>query len=202
MTTAHITHTKADVRYDEEKLVALVLYAAAKCATDAHYGVLKLNRILFYADFKAYRALGRPITGAEYKKYTHGPAPHVMRSLKQRLINEGSAFEYVNPLPYLTEDNEPMQEKRLFPKIAPDMAKLSTDETAIVDSVIEWLRPMTGVQVSRMSHRHPGWNLAAMEEVIPYFSELLVGESRPLSKADFARASCVADRYEKRSTAA
>ena len=186
----------AEIKYSEEKLTELALYVGAKCALDEHYGVLKLNKILFYSDFRAYRALGKPITGAEYKKYTHGPAPHVMRSLRERLVRTDQAVEYVNPLPFLNEDDEPMTEKRLLPKRAPDMTKFSPQETAIVDRVIEWLRPYTGKHVSKMSHAHPGWDLAAMEDVIPYYSELLIGGERALSKRDLARVAAIVDRRE------
>jgi len=183
------------ITYDEDKLTALVLYVGAKCALDQHYGVLKLNKYLFYSDFRAFRALGKPITGAEYRKYPHGPAPCVMKAIRQRLVDDGLAFEYRNPLPYLNEDGEPMSEKRLLSKKAPDMTKLSTEEMAIVDGVIEWLRPMTGTQVSLMSHKHPGWALSEMDEPIPYASELLGDEGRPLSKRDMAHASTVVREY-------
>lgn len=182
--------------YNEQKLTELVLYVGAKCALDQHYGVLKLNKILFYSDFRAYRTLGSSITGADYKKYTHGPAPHVMKSLRDRLIHAGDAIEYVNPLPYLNEDNEPMSEKRLLPKRAPVMGAFSPEEMSIVDSVIEWLRPLTGKRVSVMSHDHPGWAFAKMDEPIPYFSELIGdGCQQPLSKKDMARATAVTRAY-------
>lgn len=182
--------------YDEQKLKELVLYVGAKCALDPHYGVLKLNKILFYSDFRAYRALGSPITGADYKKYPHGPAPRGMKTIRERLIAAGDAIEYKNPLPYLTEDDEPMSEKRLLPKTKPNMAPFSSDQLAIVDSVIEWLRPMTGTRVSHMSHKHPGWALAGMDEIIPYQTELLVGGTCAPTKKDLAWASSVAGRHK------
>ena len=186
-----------ETKYDEDKLTELILYVGAKCALDTYYGVLKLNKVLFYSDFRAYKALGKPITGAAYKKYTHGPAPHVMKSLRAKLIDTNQAFEYRNPLRYLGDDDEPMSEFRLFPKRAPDMTKFSTEETAIVDSVIEWLRPKTGTAVSLLSHKHPGWAHAEMGEPIPYCSELLGDETRPLSKKDLARAALVAAEYRR-----
>ena len=185
------------IKYDEEKLTALVLYVGAKCALDQHYGVLKLNKYLFYSDLRAFRALGTPITGAEYRKYTHGPAPCVMKVLRQALVHEDKAFEYRSPLPYVNEDGEQMSEKRLLSRAAPDMTKLSTQEMSIVDSVIEWLRPMTGTQVSLLSHKHPGWALAEMGEKIPYASELLGDECRALSKKDLSRAMNVVREYRR-----
>ena len=95
-----------DVHYDESKLTELTLYIGAKCALDEHYGVLKLNKIRFYSDFGAYKTLGKPITGAEYKKCDHGPAPRGMKSLRAKLVASNEAFEYQNPLPYLGDNDE------------------------------------------------------------------------------------------------
>ena len=186
-----------NISYDEEKLTELVLYVGAKCALDQHYGVLKLNKVLFYSDFRAYRSLGEPITGASYKKYTHGPAPSVMKRLREKLIQIEDAIEYINPLPFLNDDGEPLKESRLLPKRKPVLEKFSTAQMAIVDSVIEWLRPMTGAAVSRMSHLHPGWAFSEMEEFIPYSSELLSEGPMPLSKKDLARATEICSQYRR-----
>lgn len=179
-------------------LAELVLYVGAKCALDEHYGVLKLNKILFYSDFRAYRTLGTPITGVEYRKYPHGPAPAIMGPLRERLHKSGDAFEYINPLPGLGADGEGMSEKRLLPRRAPDMSVFTSAQIALVDQVIEWLRPMTGGDVSRMSHHHPGWRLAEMEDEIPYCAELLPkdGTSLPLSAKDRKWAMAVALRFD------
>ena len=192
-----MTTTKTKIEYSEERLVELVLYIGAKCGLDEHYGVLKLNKILFYSDFTAFKTRGKPITGAQYKKYTHGPAPSVMGRLRQQLEGKGDAFEYKSPLPCFTADGEQMSEKRLLSIRKPEIDKfLDAEEIAIVDQVIERLRPMTGTQVSKMSHRHPGWRFAGMEKKIPYVSALLPEDGpAPLSAADFARAKQIADEY-------
>jgi hypothetical protein len=187
------------MQVDTTKLTELVLYIGAKCALDEHYGVLKLNKILFYADFNAHRALGSAITGVEYRKYTHGPAPVMMKDLRARLHRDGDAFEYMNPLDALNADGEEMFEKRLLPRRGPKMELFTAREIALVDQVIERLRPMTGKQVSLMSHRHPGWEMAQMEGTIPYCSALLPEDDtgRPLSAKDRAWADGVAARFDK-----
>lgn len=179
-------------------LAELVLYVGAKCALDEHYGVLKLNKILFYSDFRAYRVLGAPITGAEYRKYTHGPAPHVMGPLRQDLQNKGDAFEYLNPLRGIVGDDgeEGRPEKRLLPRRAPKLDLFTPQQIALVDEVIELLRPLTGQEVSRMSHDHPGWRIAAMDDTIPYHSELLPRHHSPLSTKTRKWAASVAKRFD------
>ena len=65
----------AYMRYDEEKLAELILYVAEKIQSDRTAGATKLNKYLYFADFSAVRKLGHPITGAEYQRLRHGPAP-------------------------------------------------------------------------------------------------------------------------------
>ena len=79
---------------DEQKLRELILLIARSSERDEHFGATKLNKILFYSDFWAYRKLGRSITGEVYRKLEHGPAPKrllpvVRRMEKDRLGGAG-----------------------------------------------------------------------------------------------------------------
>jgi hypothetical protein len=188
--------TKAEAK---ARLAELVLYVGAKCARHEHYGVLKLNKILFYSDFRAYRVLGEPITGVEYRKYEHGPAPAIMGPLRLALQRAGHAFEYMNPLHcILNDDGEEMSEKQLLPKRKPNMELFTREQIMLVDEVIQQLRPLTGQEVSRMSHEHPGWRLAAMDEKIPYCAELLPKQPRLISAKARKWALQVARKFEDR----
>ncbi|HEY4240150.1 MAG TPA: Panacea domain-containing protein [Kofleriaceae bacterium] len=185
------------IEYSEERLVELALYIGAKCGLDEHYGVLKLNKILFYADFAAYRQLGKPITGAKYKKYEHGPAPAVMKRVRQKMEDQGDAFQYTNWLPVFSPDGDQHSENRLLTMREPKIEMFDPKEISIVDSVIERLRGLTGRAVSDMSHVHPGWKFAAMEDDIPYHAALLPESGpSPLSKADRAQAETIARAWQ------
>jgi Protein of unknown function (DUF4065) len=189
--------TKTNIEYNEKRMVELILYIGAKCGLDEHYDVLKLNKILFFSDFQAFRTRGKPITGAEYAKLPNGPAPRGMKRLRKALEARGEAFEYKNPLATFNEDGQQMIEKRLLPMRKPEIdSVLDPEEIAIVDQVIERLRHLTGTQVSDLSHLQRGWLLAAMDEPIPYSTALLPEEGRTqLSVADFRRAKKIADEY-------
>src|SRR5271154_4436671 len=106
--------TKTKIEYNEKRMIELILYIGAKCGLDEHYGVLKLNKILFFSDFQAFRTRGKPITGAEYAKLPNGPAPRGMKRLRKTLEVSGDAFEYKNPLASFNDDGEQMVEKRLL----------------------------------------------------------------------------------------
>jgi hypothetical protein len=181
-----------------DKLTELVLYIGATCALDRYYGVLKLNKMLFYSDFGAYRVLGESITGVEYRKYDHGPAPAGMKAFKARLVEANDAYEYLNPMPMLNEDGEDIREKRLLPRRAPNMSLFAPEQVALVDQVMTWLRPFSGTKVSLMSHEHPGWKLAKLEDEIPYLTALVpknLGRAASLSANDRRRAIDLANSF-------
>ena len=70
---------------DDEKFKELVLYIARKSECDPRFGATKLNKLLFFSDFLAFKRLGSPITGQTYFKLDHGPAPRRMLPLKERM---------------------------------------------------------------------------------------------------------------------
>ena len=53
----------------------LASYLTTKSESDPQFSPAKLNWLLFYCDFTAYRRLGRSITGCIYQKLPSGPAP-------------------------------------------------------------------------------------------------------------------------------
>src|ERR1035437_1475045 len=65
---------------NDDKLRELVLYIATASEGDEPFGKVKLNKILFFADFEAYRRFVRSITGHEYQKLAQGPAPRCRSS--------------------------------------------------------------------------------------------------------------------------
>lgn len=58
-----------------DKFRELILYVARETEDDPKCGATKLNKILFYADFLAYRELGSSLSGQTYQRLEHGPAP-------------------------------------------------------------------------------------------------------------------------------
>ena len=52
---------------DTTKLRELILYLARESEGDDYFGVVKLNKLLFYIDFEAYRRFGKSVTEQEYQ---------------------------------------------------------------------------------------------------------------------------------------
>ena len=156
---------------DEEKLRELLVYVAKHSADDPTFGSVKLNKILYYADFAAYRLLGQPITGATYQKLHEGPAPRELLRSRAALIHSGRAS--IAQVPYFTG-----VQKRLViaPESEPDTEIFNPQELLLVDQIIECFWGKTAREVSDFSHREPGWILAKDRETIPYETAWLSAE--------------------------
>lgn len=168
--------------FDAEKLKELIVYVTAKAQDDPTFGAIKLNKILYYADFAAYRQLGAPITGAAYFKLREGPAPRQLLAARDELIEEGRLqieqrryFAYVQKRPVLTVGCEP------------DSEFLRPEEQALVDEVIDFFRGKSAREVSDYSHREPGWILADDRGDIPYESAWLSGDPIDQEAEEMAR---------------
>jgi hypothetical protein len=155
-------HLRFTVEPDETKFKELVLYISAKSQNDPKFGRTKLNKILFYSDFMAFRMYNRPITGVEYRALENGPVPKRMIPILDQLKESGALVEHE------TRYFERQQIRQLALRPA-DLSVFSATEIALVDQVIDDLREHNATEVSELSHKFPGWKAAiAGEESIPY----------------------------------
>ncbi len=157
---------KRKTQYDADKLRELVLHISRQSEGDPCFGAVKLNKILFYADFLAYRHFGRAITGAEYQKLDHGPAPRQLKPLRDQMKREGA-------LAIREQEYGGYTQHRTLALREPILGKFSADEIALVDKVIKDLWGQNASDVSDRSHRFTGWQLAKLGETIPYSVALL-----------------------------
>jgi len=154
------------VQYDSDKLRELILHISRQSEGDPCFGAVKLNKILFYSDFIAYRQFGRSITGADYQKLNHGPAPRQLKPLHNRMRHEGAIA--VRPNEYGGR-----MQQRSFALREPILGKFTAAEIALVDRIIQQLWGKNATEVSELSHRFVGWKLAKLGESIPYSLALL-----------------------------
>jgi hypothetical protein len=149
-----------NIKFDPKKFAELILYVAEKSKHDKRFGAVKLNKILFYADFAAYRTLGQAITGAEYQHIPEGPAPKALLPIRNEMIREGIAHmeyrQYYNGV-----------QERIVADRPPEKV-FSEEELAIVDEIIEDLWYLNGKEVTLRSHSELGWKLTRYRETIPY----------------------------------
>lgn len=155
----------SEIKRDDKKLRELLLYVSAR----AEMGSTKLNKILFHAEFQAYRDLGHPITGHPYVKRVNGPAPRDLRPIRKNLeVDESARVESIDV-------GAPHPEDRIVPLRDADISIFSERERAIIDDVIQKFRSFTGTALADETHTIPGWRAAEMNAEIPYVAAFISG---------------------------
>jgi hypothetical protein len=154
----------------DRKLEELLLFVADATAADERCNAAKLDKILFYADFRAYGELGRSMTGQRYRKLEGGPVPEGIAGILEDMERR---------------DLCAWDGRKLVPLRRPDLSVLPADELEITRAVVQDLWALSAAEVSDLSHRFPGWQAAEIGEEIPY-ETVFVDEPRPLTPEEVA----------------
>jgi len=177
-----------NVRPDDRKLTELVVLLASRSQSDPLFGSVKLNKLLFYCDFLAYAALGKPITGQQYFALANGPA-------LKRKTTLWHTMEKKKDIAVRREDTRfNTQRETTLALRNPDVTVFSSPELDLIYRVLVNCKDMDGNDLSELSHRFPGWELAREKEPIPYTVALIGG--RPPSHAEVKIAACLAAELE------
>jgi len=151
----------SSVTPDDDKFKELVLYVARQSEGDQRFGATKLNKLLFFSDFIAYKVSGRPITGQEYFRIEYGPAPKRLLPLKEEMIQDGDCIE--------VERNYFGQLQKVVVALRePDLSAFSGTEIALVDQIVKECSNLNAKEISGESHGFVGWQIADDQEDIPY----------------------------------
>lgn len=169
-------------QFNPEKMAELILFFAKESEGDRFFGAIKLNKLLFTADFLAYGYLGYSITGAKYIHQRQGPTPEPTQFLSVRdnlvlaedlLIQQEETYNGTRKRPVALRD--------------PELTAFSEDELALCYDVVSSLKNMNSMTVSDWSHDFPGWQYTKQNEEIPY-SSVYLWRKQPATAEDFARA--------------
>ena len=133
----------------------VLLYLLSRCG-EVFY--TKMNKILFYVDFAAYRESGMTITGLSYKALDYGPVPeHWDRIYSQ--------FDEIIQVPRIVGEREGTE---LQAKVKTDRAKLTNFEKEILDKVCARFATVSSAEISRISHEEEAWlQCKATQDTIP-----------------------------------
>jgi Protein of unknown function (DUF4065) len=164
---AHLDGTK--------KFQELILYISRVSEGDPAYGASKLNKLLFFGDFRHYLSTGQSITNQEHQKLENGPAPRqlvpvmdLLRSRQDLAISETEYFGHVQKRPVALRD--------------PDLTLFSGQEIATIDHAIKTFWRMNATEISHLSHEFAGWQGVEIGQTIPYESVLI--DPRDVTEAE------------------
>lgn len=161
---------------NDRKFRELILFISERSEGDAPFGSVKLNKLLFYADFLAYRTFGRAITWQKYQKLDQGPCPRRMLPILRELKND-------QDVGLAERDFHGFTQKRTVALREPDLSVFSADEIGLVTELIDEFWGKTAAQISDASHEFIGWQLAELGEDIPYEVALVkFGDQKPNPK--------------------
>jgi hypothetical protein len=156
---------------NETKLKELIIYISSMMEKDEVFGVTKLNKILFRADFTAYVQLGKAITGVQYFALYNGPAPRPMKRLLEMMRKN-------REIVFREEQYMGGTQQRIIPLRQANLTKFSTNELDLIFRVIHHYWGKSGTTMSNESHEFLGWSLARLQETIPYYVAL-IGDRDP-----------------------
>ena len=108
----------------------------------------KMNKLLFYTDFMAYRVTGKGMTGLAYKAIAHGPVP----------VRWDRIYSFYDEIEQeIVQFPDGRAGTKLVSSLRPDMAEFSDDELKILDYVSQRFKNETPTQISETSHEEEAW---------------------------------------------
>jgi len=149
--------------FDRERFKRLVHYVVWRAGDRPGFGAVKLNKVLWFSDARAYMLRGRPITGAAYIREKWGPVPRPMMPVRDELVREG-AIRVWNDRVY------DYSATRFHARRAPaDLnATFDAEDLKTVEYWIDVIdKAHTASSISAESHDY-AWEIAEMGEELPY----------------------------------
>lgn len=126
------------------RLKNVLLYILSRCGEQF---CTKMNKMLFYADYLAYRRMSCAISGLSYRAIAYGPVP-------ERWDRIYSQFNDVVMEPRNLGDFEGVV---LVPKADPDMSMFSEREISVLNDVCERFWGSSSREMSELSHEELAW---------------------------------------------
>jgi hypothetical protein len=144
-------------RFDLTKLFNAILYFCKG-------GVFKtkLNKLLFYADFKHFKDYTVSITGARYVHIPFGPAPEKYSLYLATLLENGAikVEEY-----FFSED---VIGEEFISSKEPDLLLFSDSELKVLSTVKEYFKDFSAKKITDFSHDEEAYKKTASGDIISY----------------------------------
>lgn len=160
---------QADLPGGRDRLREMILHVSVRCHDARRYGKVKLNKILWRADFLSFKEKQVPVTGSGYEKLAVGPAPlHIEDVLDDMLANgeirideRGAGGDYI--------------EHRIASLRQPDLRYFSRIDLRFVEDSIQYYWSKSATTASELSNK-TAWNVCNFTELMPYESVFLSDE--------------------------
>lgn len=160
-----------DREFDIERLKQLFHYVIRAAGGRPGFGAVKLYKIAWFSDARAFALRGKSITGATYVREEHGPIPKVARAARSALVKSGAISE--------TRGVKEYEGWRFRSLRDPGPLPFSQEEMDIVNYWITHIdEDHTAQTISEESHDY-GWEIARTGEELPMVAFLASRGRRP-----------------------
>ena len=145
------------IRFNANKLFQAIKFFCYK----EQVSKTKLNKLLFYADFKHFKDNGVSISGARYAHAYYGPVPHKFNTWLTAIS------EWDNQI---TSDEQPCGDLvgEVYTSGEPDWSVFSTSELAALAFVKNKFQKYSASQIRDFSHQEKGYRTTKDGEIISY----------------------------------
>lgn len=149
--------------FNIDKVENLILYILKKAK---NIGKTKLNKLLFYCDFKYFKEYTVSITGITYIHLPLGPVPDnyeiiINDLMKNKKISSDEVFtSYGSLKEYSWEIYKPL--------IEPDLSLFNDDEIEIVNDIVSMFENLSARSIKNKSHKEEGYKYTKHLDIISY----------------------------------
>lgn len=161
----HLTF-KVDLPGGQNRLKQIILYVSERNVEARRFGLIKLNKIIWKADFDAFAERGIPVTGRAYNRQKYGPVANEMPPVHSEMLRDG--YIVIQRVDF----GEGVIEKRTIAQCQPQLSMFSPDDIRFVDTSIAYYWHKTGEEASDDSHG-VAWSTRHNGDPMPYESAYL-----------------------------
>jgi hypothetical protein len=162
----------------QNRLRQMILYVAKRCEEAEFFGGIKLNKIIWKADFDSYADRQVPVTGREYRRRKFGPALREMLPVHTEMLKDGLIRIERRDF------GDDVIEKRTIALVEPDLTLFSETDLQYVLASIRHYWDKTGTESSDESHGI-AWRTRHNGDPMPY--ELSFLSDEPIDRTHRAR---------------
>jgi uncharacterized phage-associated protein len=149
--------------FDFERLEHMIVFFAERLRPSR----TKLNKLLWYADFLAFKRQSISLSGAPYLRFQYGPVPEHYERLVAEVVSDGLVTEVVD------EGGESLHvgqrpAAHLETRVGFDASLFSAEERAVLEAVRDRFANLGAAQMRDISHEERAWRETPENQVIPY----------------------------------
>ena len=152
-----------------DKFKQVLLYVLQKVGGKPNVGMTVLYKLLYFIDFDYYEKYEEQLMGLTYIKNLHGPTPKEFIKVVEQMKQNGELEEVRSK--YFT-----YEQKKFIPVVQSDLSRISGQELAMIDDVLNRLSDKTATELSDHSHKDIPYLTANNGEALSYESVFYRGD--------------------------